>query len=204
MRRSHLVDKLRDQLTDILFASFPPEERDDPRVLAAKVESGQAWLFTAHAGEGLVGFAVVMPLAVEGVLLLDYLAVAPGHRNRGVGSAFLGYLGEELRDAGADRGVLLEVESPDWGTGEERALRTRRIGFYRRHGIVPLPGLPSHRVPSAIGGPPLRNELLWWPFGGPAPEGVALRECLVSFYEMAYGVAEDAVLVQEALALVPG
>jgi ribosomal protein S18 acetylase RimI-like enzyme len=112
----------------IYEASFPACERAATAELLADVESGTRLCYSARDGSGLIGFAVVFELRGTSAAMLEYLAVAPGHRNGGVGGRLLEHLrSSAATDAGVE-GVVLEVE-PTWEVeGEERALRERRLG----------------------------------------------------------------------------
>ncbi len=67
--------------------------------------------------------------------LLDYLAVVPGLRGRGVGSAFLKNL---LPHIPVKRGIFIEAESPtSTDNAEEKRIRKRRVAFYEKNGAVP-------------------------------------------------------------------
>ena len=65
------------------------------------------------------------------VLLLDYFAVTPELRGRGVGSAFLAALDAVLGGVC----ILGEVEMPDSHDAGLNAMRLRRIAFYERAGF---------------------------------------------------------------------
>ncbi|MEJ5198506.1 MAG: GNAT family N-acetyltransferase [Anaerolineae bacterium] len=150
----------------------------------AAVEDGEA-----------VGLALSSYLARSNLLHLKYLAVAPGRRNRGVGSLLLRdqiAAGEAIaRAAGRAgcRGILLEVETPDGPPPDaDRDLRRRRIAFYHRHGALST-GIPFPRPPSA---PPEQPdwELMLLPgsawrgaLAGPARRELA-RALLVEGYRM--------------------
>ncbi len=64
--------------------------------------------------------------------LVDYLAIFPDVRNRGIGSEMLRLLGSYLSDAEM---IMLEVEDPAFAENEEqRSIQQRRIEFYKRNG----------------------------------------------------------------------
>ena len=86
-----LEGPVREQFTAILHQSFPPNERESVESIDARLEGG-AHLYGAFVGDYLVAFALMLTLDVEGVYLLDYLAVAESHRNQGLGRAFLAHL----------------------------------------------------------------------------------------------------------------
>jgi len=92
------------------------------------------WICREHGG--MVGYAVMM-IAVDEAHLLN-LSVLPGHRRRGLGGEFLGYLMGLARLYGATR-MLLEVRPSNQAAGAlyERFLFTeigRRRGYYAAAG----------------------------------------------------------------------
>ena len=62
-------------------------------------------------------------------VLLDYLAVVDGNRDKGIGSKMLTLLKEEV--AKEYEGIILESENPDFAeNAKDFDVRTRRIQFY--------------------------------------------------------------------------
>lgn len=92
--------------------------------------------FGFYEQEKLIGYAFLV-IGGGNCVLLDYLAICPEFRNRGYGSLVLTALAEELaKEKRISGGLILESEKPEAGkTGEDRALRLRRIGFYERNGF---------------------------------------------------------------------
>lgn len=107
--------------------------RNELRPLASLRRSWQRDAYECYGlfeGEDLLGYAFFVRLG--GNYLFDYLAIADGHRDEGLGSRFLRELAACL--AGADC-VVGEVEDPDRASDDEtRALRERRLRFYLRSG----------------------------------------------------------------------
>ncbi len=105
---------------------FPPMERRPLRTMLALRRQGCYAAYVLAAGEETVAYAMVAGDA-QG-RLLDYLAVVPDQRNRGLGSYMLGAL------ARREEGMLLtEVEDPGEVEGTPRELRLRRIRFYEKN-----------------------------------------------------------------------
>ena len=66
--------------------------------------------------------------------LVDYLAVLPDRRDRGLGSVLLSLLPEALQTSGC---IVGEVEDPDMTEDpDEKTVRQRRIAFYLRAGYL--------------------------------------------------------------------
>lgn len=111
----------------------------------------------------------------DGAALLDYFAVDAARRGTGIGSAFL----SALRSRGL--GVpwfLIEVESLESAeTPEERALRERRIRFYRRCGCQ------ETQVYSLLFG--VEYQILVMPMAGAAlPADGEVQAALEGLYRM--------------------
>lgn len=192
---------LREQFARIFYQSFPPNERESLERIDGRLAENGARLHGAFAGGDLVGFALVLPLEVEGVWLLDYLAVADRHRNHGLGRAFLAHLRAELGAEAGASGILLELESDQWGTEEERYLRARRAAFYRRNGAVPVPLSEHLRMPAMDGTGPIYTKLMWLPLADPLPAGEKLVRCVRSFLAQAYGLSDEDPTASQALRL---
>lgn len=116
----------------LLERDFAPEERKRQPQLKALMEKGMevGWLLMADGREA--GYAFIVRHPAVPFVLLDYIAT---HRHgRGDGSVLLALLKNEY-----PQGILAEVDDPEEAQGGERALRERRLGFYRRAGFVPCP-----------------------------------------------------------------
>ena len=121
-------------------ADFPADEL---KPLAAMLNMHDRGIYEGYGlydGGNRVGYGFLV-VGAGSCALLDYLAVCPGLRNGGYGSAFLGLLSAQLkRDGKAPGGMILESERADAGRDrEEQALRRRRIGFYERNGFSQMP-----------------------------------------------------------------
>ncbi len=82
--------------------------------------------------EHLVGYALFLKIPERRVLLLDYYAVFPEYRSKGMGSIFL----QKIKNFFADvDGILLETEAPEAAKElAEKEIRDRRNKFYFRGG----------------------------------------------------------------------
>jgi GNAT superfamily N-acetyltransferase len=121
---------LRELHDEILSPSFPAEEYIAPVTIDPK--DGLA-VIACSAGQ-VVGGALGELYPASQALLLGYLAVRPGLRGSGVGSALLGALKE--RWLGAHPLMFLELDDPrhhttDANFGDPAA----RLRFYGRFGI---------------------------------------------------------------------
>ena len=199
----HLVTELegamREQFDAIYCESFPPNERESLASIDQRLADEGARLYGAYCGDDLVAFALMLPLSVDGVWLLDYFAVSSSWRNQGLGRDFLGYLRSVFGSEPDISGILLELESEEWGTEEERYLRSRRLAFYRRNGASLLPLRRHLRLPGLGGGDFIYTKLMWLPLRDAAPAGEKLSRCLLAFLAVSYRLPPDAPLSVEAL-----
>jgi len=78
-----------------------------------------------------LGFAATMNS--PRLVMLDYLAISKKHQGRGIGTAAM----QQLTALYADRGFLLEIESP-FEPGPDQMLRQKRKQFYVNCGMEPL------------------------------------------------------------------
>ena len=144
---------------DVLRPSFPDDELADLAHLQAMLADGTLRLVVADDEQGLRGAALAEWFPVTGVLLLAYLAIAPGGRGGGVGSTLLDRAVDTWRTELDPWLVVAEVEDPAHHTGSDaHGDATARLRFYRRHGarVIPLPfAQPAmhpggHRVPGML------------------------------------------------------
>ena len=144
-------------------------------------------LFLIHRlhGRGLYDFLALRDdatgrlLAYAGLLhapnvdsmLLDYLAVEPEYRDKGVGSRFM----RELATYCTAGGILIECETPAMARGTaERAVRERRVGFYLIMEPWTLVRSGTFSVLATICcGCPSKSSLQKWMWGGTYPRCTA-------------------------------
>ncbi|HYO57147.1 GNAT family N-acetyltransferase [Archangium sp.] len=104
--------------------------------------------FVAREAGTVVGFSIAFVAKEEPLALLEYMAVAPEHRSRGLGAELFSATVRSLLEGAPGCCILLEVDSPREASPDQQ-LRVRRQDFYRRlgcrrvddlHYILPLPG----------------------------------------------------------------
>lgn len=119
-----MIEKLEIKEFDAVYAimeqSFPLEEYRPYEAQKELLADDSYRIYTVREHGNILGFAAVWQL--EDWLFLEHLAVAPQHRNQGIGAKLLGFLSQNR--------CCLEVELP------ETDLARRRIGFYVRNGYV--------------------------------------------------------------------
>ncbi|MFD6135443.1 GNAT family N-acetyltransferase [Isoptericola sp. NPDC060257] len=148
LTRAAQVDSL---WRDVLAPSFPPDELTSPDDLRAGLASGELTAYGVERdGQVVAGIVASWSRATQ-VLLVDYLALAPGHRGGGVGGRLLDRSLAGWREELHPVIVLAEVEHPGHHpvhpTHGDPAARLR---FYARHGARAL-ALPYFQP--GIGGP---------------------------------------------------
>lgn len=80
----------------------------------------------------LLAYAFIMTNK-DSVALLDYFAVLKDYRGQGIGTKFLSLIKQEIADYSE---IIIEVESVESASGDERLTRERRISFYLNCGAV--------------------------------------------------------------------
>ncbi len=118
-------------------AAFPRVERKPFRFILKQREKGEAELFAIKTNDGkFAGLAFVVKH--DDVVMLDYFAVSPKLRGKGVGSKALNALMKKYSDSR----FILEIESVDVPCKNLEA-RQKRREFYLRNGMKPA-GFTAH------------------------------------------------------------
>jgi len=137
------------ELYEIYAAAIPARERKpEPRICAMIGAPAYTVWVMKDAGR-VKGFSILFSPPAERFALLEYMAVAPEWRNRGVGSQlFKQTMARAVTPKHRTRPIVLELDS-DREASSDQQMRTRRQQFYRRlgcvriaelHYILPLPG----------------------------------------------------------------
>ncbi|MBQ9941630.1 MAG: GNAT family N-acetyltransferase [Christensenellaceae bacterium] len=120
-------------LEQLYIEAFPAAERKPFPLLLEKSRQGQTELLCMHLPDGeFAGLAIMV--VHRGIALLDYFAVSPALRGKGVGSQALHALMARYK---GDI-FLLEIETT-LAPAEDAAIRLSRKNFYLRAGLTPLP-----------------------------------------------------------------
>ena len=123
-----MIRNLEDeQLTEIyqkyMISDFPENELKSLAMIRNNIRSKECNAYGYFEDDLLLGYATV--LIAEKILILDYFAILPDHRQKGYGLKFLNELFDHLKDYEA---LLIEAEVP------EDEITERRIRFYHRAG----------------------------------------------------------------------
>jgi ribosomal protein S18 acetylase RimI-like enzyme len=201
-RAVELRGAARDRFERIYEQSFPAEERDDTDRLLASVASGRHLCYVAEQGGVLVGLAVLLPLTGCRAQYLEYLAIDPTRRDRGLGARLLRdvrRLAEQAPKGPLD--IVFEVEPPGDAQGPEQEIRRRRVAFYERQGASVVACAPCYRAPNLAGEGTLSLTLMWLPSPGTPSrlEGGRLRGCVHAILTQGYQLEDDNELLVEVL-----
>jgi GNAT superfamily N-acetyltransferase len=129
------------ELFAVYASSITPREQKPEAWLRAMVGAPEYRVWTVRDSGHVLGFSILFLPPGEGFALLEYMAVASDRRNGGFGAAlFNETVKHAVTPEGAALPVLLEVDS-DREASTDRAMRTRRLHFYRRLGCMTLAGL---------------------------------------------------------------
>jgi GNAT superfamily N-acetyltransferase len=128
-----------DAVRRIYEEGFPDRLRADFASLTDQREEGETALALVR-GRQPCGFAMLRRLGGTGWTYLRYFVVDQRLRGQGLGGIMWDLLTARLRAAGGTL-LVFDVEDPgEPGCGPAEAqVRTRRVGFYQRHGAVVLP-----------------------------------------------------------------
>ncbi len=138
------------ELYEIYAVSIAARERKPEDWICSMVRAPEYKFWVMKGSGGIEGFSILFLPRAERFALLEYMAVTPKRRNRGVGSALF----KRTTTQAPNLPILLEVDS-DREVCADRQIRTRRQQFYRRLGCVRISGL---------------HYILPLPGQGPAPE----------------------------------
>lgn len=145
--------------SEVLAPSFPPAELIDLDDLLSGCADGSMYALGVVRDGRVVAGAVGEGSGPGSVILLVYLAIAPGGRGGGIGGALLDGAVARWVDQHAPAYVLAEVEHPDHhAASDEHGDPAARLRFYARHGarVLSVPyfqpgiGPAGPRVPALL------------------------------------------------------
>ncbi|SDI65065.1 hypothetical protein SAMN05421493_12138 [Pseudobutyrivibrio sp. 49] len=112
-----------------MVIDFPKDELKPLNMILKSVDEGFYDCLVLYEKEEMVGYTFMVKL--DNSYLIDYIAIFPEFRNKGIGANLLGIIDDYLETA--DR-IFGEVEDPDYTDDEEqKKLQTRRLNFYLRN-----------------------------------------------------------------------
>lgn len=114
--------------------TFPAHERVPVAWIQEAILAKKTQLWGGYYQQQLALMSILYSLPSQDFILLAYLATVPHLRNIKIGSQFLNYIIDFVKNQ--SKTLVLEVEHPDFG--EDRELKQRRVGFYQRLGAKTL------------------------------------------------------------------
>lgn len=118
-------------------SAFPRVERKPFRLILRQCEKGEAEMFAIETNDGkFTGLAFTVKY--NDIVMLDYFAIHPNARGKGIGSRAL----QMLKARYADSRFILEIESTDEPC-KNLETRKKRRSFYLRNGMKPS-GFTAH------------------------------------------------------------
>lgn len=179
--RPNQLDDIYDR---ILARSFPPDQLVDRGSFLTDSTWGEVLVLSGADGE-LEAVAVGDHSPQTGLLVVEYLAVAPERRASGSGSELFAAARDYWRELMHPGAFLVEMERPDVHSGSvEHGDPARRLAFYARQGVRALdlpyyqPAVTSETapVPGLLLGVVLEDPS--WERDGYFTEGARLRALL--------------------------
>ena len=130
--RELTIEEIREVYNKFLYYDFPDDERKPLSRIEKSIREGQ-YLCVGAFGEDDSFLAYAFFVFAEEFCLLDYYAVVPEMRGKGVGTAFL----KEAVERAGFKVNIIEIEDPDAGDSEdEKKARVKRLNFYLKAGCV--------------------------------------------------------------------
>ena len=129
--RELTIEEIREVYKKYLYYDFPDDERKPLSRIEKSIRDGQ-YLCIGAFDEEEHFLAYAFFVFEKETCLLDYYAVVPAMREKGIGSAFLRLA---IETAGFPM-TIIEIEDPRSGDAEEKTTRERRLDFYLKSGCV--------------------------------------------------------------------
>ena len=128
--------QFKEELSQYYLEIFPEEERKPIELIKSTYERHITKIIEIMYGDSIIGFMILNSIKKNGYVQLDYLAILPEYRNKGLGSKSLKLLLEQQKES---KGVFLEIEKPGLGKNDsENLLREKRKKFYEKLGFKSL------------------------------------------------------------------
>ena len=192
-------DPAFDEFYRIYAESIAHREQKSRAWICEMVNRPDYNMFLLKADSQVIGFSMLFLPDSKGFGLLEYMAIAAAHRNKGLGGElFRRSMERAVSREGRRVPVLLEVDS-DREECADCQLRARRQQFYRRLGCLRLRGL-HYILPLAGEGAPPEMDLMVYPAGDlrhiPKPD---LERWLKVIYQTVYHCPPDDPRIRQML-----
>jgi len=197
-----IKDEFSEEFTEamrIYLDSFPQNERRTVASLEREISSGKSRLVIGKIDGEVAFMSLLHPVKGTSFLLCDYMAIAEGYRNLGIGERFLKNVFSILADIEFSY-FLGEVENPYLDKDE---LKMRRVRFFKRMGMKELKDV-RYLLPPLQGANPTEMILMvLCKTEVNCLKGEELREILIRIFRNVYSRNEDDEILAEILAGVP-
>ena len=191
------------QLYAIYAASIAAREQKREDSIAAMIGAAEYRVWVAKDGGLVRAFSILFVPAAGRFALLEYMAVAPDRRNRGLGAElFRRTVEHAVTPGGHELPVLLEIDS-DREASSDRAIRTRRERFYRRLGCLRIAGLHYLMPLAGEGSAPEMDLLVYSAEQLGRLERSELRRWLETIYRDVYRCSPDDPRIGQMVADLP-
>ena len=111
--------------------AFPAYERKPFSLIRSMHKKGKSDVWYFEKNKEFAG--LVFTINSDDAILIDYLAIAPTKRGRGIGSEIIA----KLREYYVEKGIFVEIESV-FDECDNLDERLRRKQFYLNNGMVPM------------------------------------------------------------------
>lgn len=197
--------KLEQDWRTIYETAFPAGEREPESRLQQLINDGKLLYHKTIGKQGeLLCFSMVSLL--PNFSFLAYIATDPNQRSGGYGSKHMKALLDLLRkDYPTHVGLFLEIESTNpkksQPSPEEKLVRQRRFGFYKRLGTKRFCRSMNYRAPSPSGdGSEHEFDLLFFGFADKPLTHAEKAGVVTDIFERLYGLDKSHTLVQQVTA----
>jgi hypothetical protein len=199
---SEIKDEFSEEFAEamrIYLNSFPENERRPVASLEREINSRKSRLIIGKIDGRVAFMSLLHPVKGTSFLLCDYMAIAEGYRNLGIGERFLKNVFSILADI--EFGYFLgEVENPYLDRDE---LKMRRVRFFKRMGMKELKDV-RYLLPPLQGSNPTEMILMvLCKTEANCLKGREMRDTLIRIFRNIYGRKEDDEILAEILAGVP-
>lgn len=188
-------DRRFSELLSLYESAIPPSEQKSAEAIRSMASSPRHRVIIAQDNGRVLGFLLIF--LGRTIALLEYLATQIDVRSCGLGAQLF----HRALAAAEQRILLIEVES-DRQPCSDRAIRTRRIGFYKRLGCRRLEDVDFILPLGDTAGVPPIDLLIAHAPDAPV-EGSSVAIWIMEIYENVYGCSQDDPRLTRMLAALP-
>lgn len=115
---------------------FPENERKTLKMINSSFDEGYTKIIKINQSDNLCGFMIINKIKENGYAILDYFAILPQYRSKGIGTKALKLLIDEETK---NKGMFIEIEKIGLGKDDkENLIRENRKKFYEKIGFKKL------------------------------------------------------------------